>query len=121
MHLRWIKVFYSLVFCAIPLHAMGQVNIQNSQVRISLSCGPNCLWEYGASQGGSTYQLAPPTFSVDGKLIYAAVRHFTSVGAPAHLDNGATEYIFAGELVRDSHLQLRVQFQVNDRTSVIRF
>ena len=53
--------------------------------------------------------------------ISAAVRHFTPVGAPTHLDNGATEYLFAGELVRDSHLQLRVQFQVNDRTPVIRF
>jgi hypothetical protein len=28
---------------------------------------------------------------------------------------------FAGTLVQDSHLQLRVQFQVNDRTPVIRF
>jgi alpha-galactosidase len=119
MHLRWIRVFYSLALCAIPLHAIGQVNIQNSQVRVSLSCGPNCLWEYG--QRGSTYQLAPPTFSIDGKLIPAAVRHFAPVGTPTHLDNGATEYLFAGELVRDSHLRLRVQFQVNDGTPVIRF
>jgi alpha-galactosidase len=121
MHLRWIKVLYSWMFCAVSLHAMGQLNIQNSQVRISLSCGPTCLWEYGATQRGSTYQLAPPTFSVDGKPISAAVRHFAPVGTPIHLDNGATEYLFAGELVRDSHLHLRVQFQVNDRVPVIRF
>ena len=119
MHLRWIKVLYGLVLCAISLHAMGQADIQNSQVRISLSCGPGCLWEYG--QQGSAYHFAPPTFSIDGKQISAVVRHFTPVGTPTHLDNGATEYIFAGTLVQDSHLQLRIQFQVNDKTPVIRF
>jgi alpha-galactosidase len=116
-----MKVLYSLVFCAIPLHAVGQVNIQNRQVKISLSCGPECLWEYGAIQGMAAYQFAPPTFSVDEKPISAAVRHFSPVGTPVHLDNGATEYIVTGELVRDSHLHLRVQFQVNDRTPVVRF
>jgi alpha-galactosidase len=121
MHLRWIKIFCSLVFCAIPLRATAQANIQNGQVRISLSCGSNCLWEYGGPQRGATYQLAPPIFSVDGRVIPAAVRNFIPVGAPAHLDNGVTEYLFAGALVRDPHLQLRVQFQVNDRTPVIRF
>ena len=44
MHLRWMKVFYGLVLCAISLHAMGQADIQNSQVKISLSCGTGCLW-----------------------------------------------------------------------------
>ena len=65
--------------------------------------------------------FAPPTFPIDGKLIPAEVRHFAPVGTPTHLDNGATEYLFAGKLVQDPHLQLRVQFQVNDRTPVIRF
>ncbi len=119
MHLRWMKVLYGLLLCAISLHAMGQANIQNSQVRISLSCGPGCLWEYG--QQGFTYHFSPPTFSIDGKQISAVVRRFTPVGTPTHLDNGATEYIFAGTLVQDSHLQLRIQFQVNDSTPVIRF
>ena len=119
MHLRWMKVLYGLVLCAISLHAMGQVNIQNSQVKISFSCGPGCLWEY--VHQGSAYHFSPPTFSIDGKQISAMVRRFTPVGTPTHLDNGATEYIFAGTLVQDSHLQLRVQFQVNDRTPVIRF
>jgi alpha-galactosidase len=119
MHLRWMRVFYGLVFCAIPLHAMGQVNIQNSQVKISLSCGPGCLWAYG--QQAFAYRFSPPTFSVDGKQISAGVSHFTPVGTPTHLDNGTTEYRFAGTLAQDSHLQLRVQFQVNDRTPVIRF
>src|ERR1700677_2387200 len=121
MHSWWIKFFYSLTLGAISLHAMGQVNIQNSQVRISFSCGQGCLWEYGASQLGSAYQFAPPTFSVDGKLISALVRHFTPIGTATHLDNGATEYIFTGTLLQDSHLHLRVQFQVNERTPVVRF
>jgi alpha-galactosidase len=120
MHLRWMRVFCGLVFCAaIPLQAVGQADIQNSQVRISLACGPGCLWEYG--QQSFTHHFAAPIFSVDGKQISAAVRHFTPVGTPTHLDNGVTEYLFAGTLVEDSHLQLRVQFQVNDRTPVIRF
>jgi len=119
MYLRWMRVLYGLTFCAIPLHAMGQVNIQNSQVKISLSCGPGCLWAYG--QQAFAYRFSPPTFSVDGKQISAGVSHFTPVGTPTHLDNGTTEYLFAGTLAQDSHLRLRVQFQVNDRTPVIRF
>jgi alpha-galactosidase len=121
MQLRWIRVFFGLAFCAIPFRAMGQTDIQNSQVKISLSCGQGCLWEYGATQQGPAYHFSPPTFSVDGKQISAAVRHFSPVGTATHLDNGATEYLFAGTLVQDPHLQLRVQFQVNDITPVIRF
>jgi alpha-galactosidase len=121
MHLRWIKVFYGLVLCAICLHAMGQADVQNSQVRISLSCGPGCLWRYVGAQQGSAYQFSPPTFSVDGKQISAVVRHFTPVGTPTHLNNGATEYVFAGTVVQDPDLQLRLQFQINDKTPVIRF
>jgi alpha-galactosidase len=119
MHLRWMRVFYGLTLCAIPLHAMGQANIQNSQVKISLSCGPGCLWAYG--QQTSAYRFSPPTLSVDGKQISAGVSHFTPVGTPTLLENGTTEYLFAGTLAQDSHLRLRVQFQVNDRTPVIRF
>jgi alpha-galactosidase len=119
MHLRWMKVFYGLVLCAISLHAMGQADVQNGQVKISLSCGSGCLWAYG--QQAPAYRFSPPTFSIDGKQISAVVRRFTPMGTPTHLDNGATEYIFAGTLVQDSHLQLRIQFQVNDRTPVIRF
>jgi alpha-galactosidase len=119
MRLWWIRVFCGLVFCAIPFDAMGQVSIQNNHLRISLACGRGCLWEYG--QQASVYHFSPPTFSVDGKRISAVVSHFTSVGTPTHLDNGATEYLFAGALEQDSHLRLRLQFQVNDRTPVIRF
>jgi alpha-galactosidase len=121
MPLWRIKLFYGLALCAVPLHAPGQADLRNSQVRISLSCGPGCLWEYSATQQVFPYHFSPPTFSVNGKLISAAVRHFTPVGTPVHLNNGVTEYLFAGPLVADSHLRLRVQFQVNDRTPVIRF
>ncbi len=121
MHLLWMRVFYGLALCAIPLHAMAQAGIRNSQVKISFSCGQGCLWEYGATQTGSTYQFAPPTFLIDGKRISAAVQHFTPVGTPTHLGNGVTEYFFAGTLAQDPHLQLRVQFQVNDVVPVIRF
>src|ERR1700722_5945309 len=106
MHLRWMKVLYGLVLCAISLPAMGQVDIQKSQVMISFSCGPGCLWEY--AQQGSAYHFSPPTFSIDGKQISAMIRRFTPVGTPTHLDNGATEYIFAGTLGQASPLHLGV-------------
>ncbi len=119
MRAQWMRVFYGLVFCAISLKATGQVNIQNSQVRISFACGPGCLWAYG--QQAPTYRFSPPTFSVDGKQIVALVRHLTLVANPTHLDNGAMEYVVVGTLVQDAHLQLRIRFQVNDRIPVIRF
>jgi alpha-galactosidase len=126
---RQIKriTFCGLAFLAISLHGLAQAassaraDIQNRQVRISLSCGQGCLWEYGPAQGGRAYRFAPPTFSINGKQISAVVHHFAAVGTPIHLDNGATEYFFAGSLSQDPHLQLRVQFQVNDGSPVIRF
>jgi alpha-galactosidase len=111
--------FLSLVFCAMASHAA--TDIQNTKVRVALSCGPGCLWEYGTDQRSFPYRFAPPTFSIDGKEVSAAVSHFVSVGSPNRLDNGATEYSFAGPLVRDPHLRLQIQFQVNEETPVIRF
>ena len=70
---------------------------------------------------GSSYQFTPPTFSIDGKQVSAEVPHLAAVGTPIHLNNGVTEYSFQGALAQDPHLQLRVQFQVNDETPVIRF
>jgi alpha-galactosidase len=121
MHVGWIKVFYGLVLCAIPMQAPGQAGIKNSQVRLSLSCGAGCLWAYGTTRQAAAYHFSPPTFSVDGKQISAGVHGFTPVGTPKHLDNGATEYLFSGTLVQDSHLQLLLQFQINENTPVIRF
>jgi alpha-galactosidase len=113
----------TLMFCAIPLHAVAytKADVRNSQVWITLSCGQGCLWQYGAVGQSSAYRFTPPTFSIDGKQVSAEVAHFAPIGVPIHLDNGATEYTFEGALAQDSHLQLRVQFQVNEETPVIRF
>jgi alpha-galactosidase len=112
-----------LALWAIPLHGAprARADIQNSQVWIALSCGHGCLWEYGGAQQGSAYQFTPPIFSIDGKQVSAEVPHFAPVEAPIHLDNRATEYFFEGVLAQDPHLQLRLQFQVNDEIPVIRF
>jgi alpha-galactosidase len=112
-----------LALCALPLYGAARTKaaIQNGQVWIAFSCGQECLWEYGAAQHRSSYQFTPPTFSIDGKQVSAEVPHFASVGTPVHLNNGVTEYSFQGTLAQDPHLQLRVQFQVNDETPVIRF
>ena len=101
-----------LALCTLSLHA---ADIQNSQVSIAFSCGQGCLWKYG------TYRFAPPTFSIDGKQVSGEVPHFVPMGTPIHLDNGVTEYSFAGPLAQDPHLQLQIQFQTNDETPVIRF
>jgi len=49
------------------------------------------------------------------------VRHFAAIGAPVRINGGITEYTFEGKLAEDPALRLRVEFQVNDNTPVIRF
>jgi len=116
-----------LAVCALTFSGILQAathtkaDIQNSQVWIAFSCGRGCLWQYGGDQQSSGYRFAPPVFSIDGKLVSAEVDQFVPVGVPIHLNNGATEYSFVGPLVHDSHLQLTVEFQVNDETPVVRF
>src|ERR1700722_12099609 len=114
-----------LVVSALPLYGYGAARtkaaIQNGQVWIGFSCGLGCLWEYGPVHHNSSYQFSPPTFSIDGRQVSAAVPHLAAVGTPIHRNNGTTEYSFQGALAQDPHLQLRVQFQVNDETPVIRF
>jgi alpha-galactosidase len=122
MYLQWMKTLTG-VLCAISLYGAAQNHddIHNSQVRVSLSCGQGCLWQYRAGPSSDAYRFAPPEFSIDGKRVSARVPHFVPTGAPTHLDNDVTEYSFAGALAQDPHLQLQVQFQVNDQTPVIRF
>jgi alpha-galactosidase len=109
--------------CAIPLYSAAQTKaeIRNGQVWVRVSCGQACLWEYGTAQRNSAHRFVPPTFSIDGKPVSAAVVHFAPVEVAINLNNGATEYSFEGALVQDPHLRLRVQFQVNEETPVIRF
>ena len=111
------------VFCATSLYSAAQTkaDIRNGQVWVRVSCGQACLWEYGAAQRTSAHRFIPPTFSIDGKRVSAAVVHFAPVEVAIHLNNGATEYSFEGALAQDPHLRLRVQFQVNEETPVIRF
>jgi len=119
---------WSLVICALPSpQGIAQAipreraDLHNSQVWISFACGQGCLWGYGAEKGNSAHRFAPPSFAIDGKQLSAQVRHLTPIGSPTHLNNGATEYYVEGVLAQDPHLQLRIQFQVNDETPVIRF
>ena len=116
-------VVCAAVFCATCLYSAAQTkaDIRNGQVWVRISCGQACLWEYGTAQRNSVHRFIPPTFSIDGKPVSAAVAHFAPVEVAIHLNNGATEYSFEGALVQDPHLRLRVQFQVNEETPVIRF
>src|SRR5277367_5756290 len=99
-----MRPFKPLCVAALFSLAAHAADIQNSQVRISFACGTGCLWEY------SGYRFAPPVFPIDGEQVSATVGHFTEVGTPTSLANGATEYIFSGALTQDPHLRLRVQF-----------
>jgi len=49
------------------------------------------------------------------------VRRFAVTGGPVRINGGVTEYAFEGKLAADPELKLRVEFQVNDNTPVIRF
>jgi len=129
MHLHWKKrlTFCGLALCAISVHQVAaaasptKVVVQNSQLWISLACGPGCLWEYGAMPRDSAQRFAPPIFPVEGKQVNARVVRFVPVGTPVHRNSGVTEYSFEGVFAEDPHLKLQVQFQVNEETPVIRF
>src|ERR1700679_1763451 len=77
MYLQWMKTLTG-VLCAISLYGAAQNHddIHNSQVRISLSCGQGCLWQYRAGPSSDAYRFAPPEFSIDGKRVSARVPHF---------------------------------------------
>jgi alpha-galactosidase len=122
MFLHWIKrlLAATLAVCSLPLHA-AKPDIQTRQIWLTLSCAQGCLWAYGATATSTAYRFAPPTFLIDGRQVSARVSRFLPIGAPVHRQNGATEYSFAGALTQDPHLQLAVDFQVNDETPVIRF
>jgi alpha-galactosidase len=127
MHIGRGMALCALVLSGLSTHVTAQAaapkdaDVQNSQVWITISCGKGCLWKYGTASGSSVYPFAPPTFEIDQKQIAAEVPHFVAAGGPVKLSNGVTEYAFEGALAKDPHLTLRVQFQVNDATSVIRF
>jgi alpha-galactosidase len=129
MDVHWKKrlTFWGLAFCAISIHQVAhaahptKVAVQNSQLWISLACGPGCLWEYGAISGDSVHRFAPPTFPIDKKQVNAEVLRFIPIGTPVHLNNGVTEYLFEGVFAEDPHLKLSIAFQVNEETPVIRF
>jgi alpha-galactosidase len=123
---RFTIVLWAAIIIAIPL--MGAAKpaaprrraINSSQVWIKLSCGKDCLWEYG-SKGGRAYKFAAPAFEVDGKQISAEVQDFVQVKPPVLLDNQVTEYSFEGTLVDDIDLHLGLQMQINDGSPVVRF
>jgi alpha-galactosidase len=116
-----------LLICGLSSQVLAQIapikraDVRSGQVWITFSCGQKCLWRYGTATNGSAHSLTPPTFNIDGRQITAMVRHFAAIGAPVRINGGVTEYTFEGKLAEDPALRLRVEFQVNDNTPVIRF
>ena len=98
-----------------------KTDIRNGQVWIALSCGQGCLWKYGAVSGGPAHSFSAPVFEIDGKQIAAEVPRFAAVAKPVQLANGAMEHVFEGVVAANPHLKLRVHFQVNAETPVVRF
>ena len=119
---------FSLMLCGLGIDIVAQssahqsLNLQNDQVWIALSSAQRGdLWEYGAVHSRSVHRFAPPIFEINGKLIPGNVRHFSPSGLPTQLSNEVTEYDFEGALAQAPHLTLGIQFQVNEKTPVIRF
>ena len=121
---------FALAACALALAAAPSpiwaqtspsANIRNSQVWIALACGQGCLWKFSTLNGTASYSFAPPTFSIDGNETLADTGTFAAIGNPVKLANGVTQYLFESALRSDSQLKLRIQFQVNEETPVIRF
>ena len=97
-------------------------DIHNDCVWIELKSGERgSLWEFGTANGNSVHEFAPPIFEINGHLVSGNVGHFSPSGLPAQLDNEVTEYDFEGALVQAPEVILEVQFQVNEKTPVIRF
>jgi alpha-galactosidase len=118
----------SLLFCGLGIGVVAQpsahqgLNLHNRQVWIALSSAQEGhLWTYGAVNSSSVHQFAPPIFEINGRLTPVHVRHFSASGPPTKLNNEVTEYDFEGALIQAPHLTLGVQFQVNEKTPVIRF
>jgi alpha-galactosidase len=95
--------------------------IQSSRVSINTSCGSGCLWSYRAESDPAGVQIAAPEFWIDGQRVVANGADFKSAGTPLRLANGVTQYAVESAIVSDPSLHLRIDFQVNDETSVIRF
>jgi alpha-galactosidase len=127
MHAGKAIAALTLLLCGFSSQIVAQsavqsgADVRNSQVWISLSCGNECLWRYGAARGGLAHSFAPPIFNIDKRRVHATVRRFSAVGGPVRIHEGVTEYRFEGELVEDPGVNLTVQFQINDTTPVIRF
>ena len=121
MYLCWMRLAVACFsLFAIPSYA-ANADVQTNQLQLTLSCAQGCLWAYRTTHTDPNTDSRRQSFpSIPGR---SRPRFFISspLEPPIHLDNGATEYSFAGNLAQDPHLQLLVQFQVNNETPVIRF
>lgn len=95
--------------------------IHSNRISINISCGKGCLWSYRADGDPAELRIAPPVFSIDGQRVVADGVGFKNTGAPIKLANGVTQYAVESAIASDPSLHLRIDFQVNDETPVIRF
>src|SRR5271166_4087937 len=95
--------------------------IHSSRVSINVSCGSGCLWSYRTDSDPAEFRIAPPEFSIDGRRVVANGADFKNAGTLVKFANGVTQYAVESAIASDPSLHLRIDFQVNDETPVIRF
>jgi len=95
--------------------------IHSSRVSIRTLCGKDCLWSYREGNDATEFRIAPPVFFIEGQRVVANGSDFKSAGAPVKLANGVTQYGVESAVASDPSLHLRIDFQVNDETPVVRF
>lgn len=118
------------IFLILPLPAVlpccaaaprAPVQFENRVMRITIAGGADALWRYQVKGSGRVYSLLPPVFEVDGVERRAALSRVRALGAPARLQNGATEYRFEGEFAADPSLSLEMVFRAAADNPVVRF
>ena len=95
--------------------------IHSKRISINVSCGKGCLWSYRAENDSAEIRIAPPVLSIDGHRVVGVGVGFKPATAPIKLANGVTQYAVESAISSDPGLHLRIDFQVNDETPVIRF
>ncbi|MGB2613339.1 MAG: alpha-galactosidase [Phycisphaerae bacterium] len=79
------------------------------------------LWRYRQAAMDHAYNIAAPTFEVDGKEVRAVLVAVAMVGGPVRLSNGCTEHAYEGVLADDPGLALQIIFRTADGDPVVRF
>ena len=98
----------------------ASARIRNGAISIEVHCGQEALWKFQSSRTGQTFRFAPPLLPLADRRVSAAL-HEVQMIPLRRISQHITEYSFHGKLLRGHDLALRVTFQINDATDIVRF